>query len=153
MRHQKIGRKLNMNSSHRKAVFRNMSISLIKHEIIKTTLPKAKELRRYIEPLITLAKREADLRNNTSDLNSVEYKSKQVAIRRQAFNYLRNKDAVKKLFEVLAHRYEERPGGYSRILKCGFRNGDCAPMAFIELIGRPEESLINEDDELEVSED
>ena len=138
MRHRKSGRKFNRTSSHRKAMFRNMSASLLKHELIKTTLPKAKELRGFIEPLITLAKREVELRKSTTDHDSVEFKGQVVALRRQAFNYLRNKGAVKKLFEEVAPRYEARPGGYTRVLKCGFRFGDKAPMAFIELVDRPQ---------------
>jgi large subunit ribosomal protein L17 len=119
MRHQKSGRKLNMNSSHRKAMFRNMATSLFKHEIIKTTVPRAKELRKVAEPLITLAK------------------SDSVAHRRQAFNRLRDKEVVGKLFDELGPRYVERPGGYLRILKCGHRPGDKAPMAYVELVDRP----------------
>ena len=119
MRHQKSGRKLNRNSSHRKAMFRNMANSLIEHEIIKTTVPKAKELRRVAEPLITLAK------------------SDSVANRRLAFDRLRDKGTVGKLFSELGPRYVERPGGYLRIMKCGFRTGDKAPMAYVELVGRP----------------
>lgn len=122
MRHQKSGRKLNRNSSHRKAMFRNMAASLFRHELIKTTLPKAKELRRVAEPLITLAKTDG------------------VARRRMAFARLRDKEAVGKLFNEIAPRYKERPGGYTRILKCGFRDGDSAPMAYIELVDRPLES-------------
>lgn len=118
MRHRKSGRQLNRNSSHRKAMFRNMSISLVEHELIKTTLPKAKELRRVIEPLITLAK------------------SDSVANRRLAFSRLNSKEAVGKLFSDLGPRYETRPGGYIRILKCGFRSGDKAPMAYVELVDR-----------------
>lgn len=133
MRHRKSGRKLNRNSSHRKAMFKNMSASLIEFELIKTTLPKAKELRKHIEPLITLAKTDS------------------VASRRLAFSRLRSKEAVKKLFETLGPRYLERPGGYLRILKCGFRPGDKAPMAFVELVDRPIE--IVEDDDLEDDED
>jgi len=143
MRHQKIGRKFGRTSSHRKAMFKNMSASLIKHEIIKTTLPKAKELRRFIEPLITLAKRESQLRKDL-DVNSQVFKEKSVALRRQAFNFLRNKAAVKKLFEEFGIRYLDRNGGYTRVLKCGFRFGDKAPMAFIELVDRPE---VEEEDE------
>ncbi|HHZ70572.1 MAG TPA: 50S ribosomal protein L17 [Methylococcaceae bacterium] len=120
MRHRKTGRKLNRNSSHRKALFSNMVNSLIKHEIIKTTLPKAKELRGFAEPLITLAK------------------SDSVAKRRLAFARLRDKDSVAKLFTELGPRYQERPGGYLRVLKCGFRTGDAAPMAYVELVDRPE---------------
>ncbi|MBU1189610.1 MAG: 50S ribosomal protein L17 [Gammaproteobacteria bacterium] len=119
MRHQKSGRKLNRNSSHRKAMFRNMSASLIKHEVIKTTLPKAKELRRVAEPLITMAKTDG------------------VANRRLAFSRLRDKEAVGKLFVELGPRYATRPGGYLRILKCGHRAGDNAPMALVELVDRP----------------
>jgi large subunit ribosomal protein L17 len=129
MRHSKSGRKLNRNSSHRKAMFRNMANSLFQHEIIKTTVPKAKELRRVAEPLITLAKEDS------------------VAHRRLAFNRLRDKEAVGKLFEELGPRYVERPGGYLRIMKCGYRTGDKAPMAYVELIGRPR--LDDEQDEAE----
>lgn len=120
MRHRKSGRQLNRNSSHRTAMFRNMASSLVKHEIIKTTLPKAKELRRVIEPLITLAKNDS------------------VANRRLAFARTRDKEVVGLLFNVLGPRYNARPGGYTRILKCGFRAGDNAPMAYIELVDRPE---------------
>lgn len=120
MRHQKSGRKLNRNSSHRQAMFRNMVASLIKHELIRTTLPKAKELRRFAEPLITLAKTDS------------------VANRRLAFSRLRDKVAVGKLFIELGPRFRERPGGYLRLLKCGFRAGDSAPMAYVELLDRPE---------------
>ena len=119
MRHRHSGRQLNRNSSHRKAMFKNMTVSLVEHELIKTTLPKAKELRRHIEPLITLAKKDS------------------VANRRLAFNRLRSDEAVGKLFNELGPRYEERPGGYVRILKCGFRTGDKAPMAYVELVDRP----------------
>ncbi|AUD78089.1 50S ribosomal protein L17 [Kangiella profundi] len=119
MRHQKSGRKLNRNSSHRKAMFRNMTASLIEHELIRTTLPKAKELRRVAEPLITLSKTDS------------------VANRRLAFARLRNNAAVAKLFAELGPRYQERPGGYLRILKCGNRPGDNAPMAYVELVDRP----------------
>ncbi len=119
MRHQKSGRRLNRNSSHRKAMFSNMANSLFDHEIIKTTLPKAKELRRVAEPLITMAKKDS------------------VANRRQAFARLRDKAMVGKLFNELGPRYDARPGGYTRILKCGFRSGDAAPMAYIELVDRP----------------
>jgi len=129
MRHSKSGRKLNRNSSHRKAMFRNMANSLFQHEIIKTTVPKAKELRRVAEPLITLAKEDS------------------VAHRRLAFNRLRDKEAVGKLFEELGPRYVERPGGYLRIMKCGYRTGDKAPMAYVELVGRPR--LDDEQDEAE----
>ncbi len=120
MRHMKSGRKLNVTSSHREAMFRNMASSLFQHELIRTTLPKAKELRRVAEPLITLAKVDG------------------VANRRLAFSRLRDKVAVGKLFSEIGPRYRERPGGYLRILKCGFRNGDCAPMAFVELVDRPQ---------------
>ncbi|WP_376689905.1 50S ribosomal protein L17 [Wenzhouxiangella sp. EGI_FJ10409] len=120
MRHRKAGRKLNRTSPHRRAMFRNMTASLIEHELIKTTLPKAKELRRVAEPLITLAKED------------------NVSARRLAFNRLRDRDAVGKLFAELGPRYRERPGGYLRILKCGFRAGDNAPMAYVELVDRPD---------------
>ncbi len=119
MRHRKSGRQLNRNSSHRKAMFQNMANSLFEHEVIKTTLPKAKELRRVAEPLITLAKNDS------------------VANRRLAFSRLRDKVAVGKLFSDLGPRYKERPGGYLRILKCGYRTGDAAPMCFVELVDRP----------------
>jgi len=119
MRHRKSGRQLNRNSSHRKAMFRNMAVSLMQHEMIRTTLPKAKELRRVAEPLITMAK------------------SDSVAKRRLAFSRLRDRSVVTKLFNELGPRYKERPGGYLRILKCGFRPGDKAPMAIVELMGRP----------------
>ena len=122
MRHKKSGRKLNRNSSHRKAMFRNMATSLIKHETIKTTLPKAKELRRVIEPLITTAKEDS------------------VAHRRLAFDRLRDKEAVGKLFVELGPRFKARPGGYLRILKMGFRPGDAAPMAIVQLLDQPEEA-------------
>ena len=120
MRHMKSGRKLNRTSSHREAMFRNMASSLIKHELIRTTLPKAKELRRVAEPLITLAKTDG------------------VANRRLAFSRLRDKQAVGKLFVEIGPRYRERPGGYLRILKYGFRPGDNAPMAYVELVDRPQ---------------
>ena len=126
MRHQKSGRKLNRTSSHRKAMFSNMAASLFRHEIIRTTLPKAKELRRVAEPLITLAKTDG------------------VAHRRLAFARLRDKQAVGKLFTEIGPRYQQRPGGYTRILKCGFRAGDSAPMAYIELVGRPREDAEEE---------
>ena len=125
MRHQKSGRKLNRTSSHREAMFKNMASSLIKHELIRTTLPKAKELRRVAEPLITLAKVDG------------------VANRRLAFSRLRDKEAVGKLFVELGPRYKERPGGYLRILKCGFRPGDNAPMAYVELVGRPQVEAVD----------
>lgn len=119
MRHRKSGRKLNRNSSHRKAMFRNMTTSLIEHELIKTTVPKAKELRRVAEPLITRGKTDS------------------VANRRIAFSRIRDKDAVAKLFNELGPRFANRPGGYVRILKCGLRPGDKAPMAYVELMDRP----------------
>lgn len=146
MRHRKSGRKLNMTSTHRRAMFRNMTASLFKHEIIKTTLPKAKELRKIVEPLITLAKGEAIVRTDSKMLEE-DKKFKIVALRRQAFNAIRNKAAVKKLFEEFGDRYLERSGGYTRILKCGHRFGDSAPMAYIELLDRPEVDL---DDVIEV---
>ena len=120
MRHQKSGRKFSRTSAHRQAMFENMAASLIKHELIKTTLPKAKELRRVAEPLITLSKIDG------------------VSNRRLAFSRLRDKEAVGKLFVELGPRYRERPGGYLRILKCGFRAGDNAPMAYVELVDRPQ---------------
>jgi len=120
MRHRHSGRQLNRNSSHRKAMFRNMTASLVEHELIKTTLPKAKELRRVAEPLITLAKKDS------------------VANRRLAFSRLRDKEAVGKLFAELGPRYDSRPGGYIRIMKCGLRAGDKAPMAYVELVDRPQ---------------
>jgi len=119
MRHRKAGRHLNRTSAHRRAMFRNMAASLFRHERIRTTLPKAKELRRVAEPLITLAKEDT------------------VARRRLAFARLRDKEAVRKLFEELGPRYRERPGGYTRILKMGFRPSDAAPMALVELVDRP----------------
>ncbi|MCL1127146.1 50S ribosomal protein L17 [Shewanella surugensis] len=118
MRHRKSGRQLNRNSSHRQAMFRNMAGSLVRHEVIKTTVAKAKELRRVVEPLITLAK------------------SDSVANRRLAFARTRDAEVVGKLFNELGPRFQERPGGYTRILKCGLRTGDKAPMAYIELVGR-----------------
>ena len=122
MRHGNSNRKLNRTSSHRAAMFRNMTTSLLRHEVIKTTLPKAKELRKFAEPLITLGK--------TATL----------ANRRLAFDRLRDRDIVGKLFGELGPRYLARNGGYLRILKCGFRNGDNAPMALVELVDRPEVS-------------
>lgn len=124
MRHRKSGRQLNRNSSHRQAMFKNMAGSLVKHEVIKTTLPKAKELRRVIEPLITMAKEDS------------------VANRRLAFARTGDKEVVGKLFNELGPRYEARPGGYTRILKCGFRAGDNAPMAYVELVDRPIELAV-----------
>jgi len=120
MRHRYSGRKFSRTSAHRKAMFKNMTASLVEHELIKTTLPKAKELRRVAEPLITLAKKDS------------------VANRRLAFARIRDKDAVRKLFDELGPRFEARPGGYIRILKCGFRAGDKAPMAYVELVDRPQ---------------
>ena len=122
MRHQKAGRKFNRTSAHREAMFRNMAASLIKHGLIKTTLPKAKELRRVAEPLITLGKVDG------------------VANRRLAFSRLRDKEAVGTLFTTLGPRYQARPGGYLRIRKCVFRAGDNAPMAYVELVDRPEQA-------------
>ncbi len=121
MRHRKSGRKLGRNSSHRKAMFRNMAASLLRHETIKTTVPKAKELRRVVEPLITLAKEDG------------------VANRRLAFSRLRDKEVVGKLFNDLGPRFKERPGGYLRILKTGPRTGDAAPMAIVQLVDGPVE--------------
>jgi len=127
MRHRKSGRHLSRTSSHRKAMFQNMAVSLFEHELIKTTLPKAKELRRVAEPLITLAKQDS------------------VANRRLAFARTRSKAAVGKLFQELGVRYADRPGGYLRILKCGFRPGDNAPMAYVELVDRPQGAVAVED--------
>ncbi len=118
MRHRRLSRRFGRMSSHRQAMFRNMASSLIEHEVIETTVPRAKELRRFLEPLITRAKADS------------------VASRRLVFNRLRNDDSVKKLFEKLGPRYQARPGGYMRILKKGFRAGDAAPMAWIELVDR-----------------
>jgi large subunit ribosomal protein L17 len=126
MRHRNSGRQLNRNSSHRQAMFKNMAGSLVKHEVIKTTLPKAKELRRVIEPLITLAKQDS------------------VANRRLAMARTGDKEVVGKLFNELGPRYEARPGGYLRILKCGFRTGDKAPMAYVELVDRPVTEAVEE---------
>ncbi|MCI0668116.1 MAG: 50S ribosomal protein L17 [Methylococcaceae bacterium] len=127
MRHRKSGRQLNRNGSHRKADFKNMAVSLFKHELIKTTLPKAKELRGFAEPFITLAKVDS------------------VAKRRIAFARLRDRATVTKLFNELGPRYKERPGGYLRILKCGHRTGDAAIMAYVELVDRPSKESIQED--------
>lgn len=127
MRHRKTGRQLNRNSSHRKAMFSNMATSLFKHELIRTTLPKAKELRGFAEPLITLSKEDS------------------VAKRRLAFSKLRDREVVTKLFNELGPRYKARPGGYVRVIKCGFRTGDSAPMAYVELVDRPEVDLSDED--------
>lgn len=123
MRHRVSNRKLNRTSSHRKAMLQNMTNSLLKHEVIKTTLPKAKELRKIAEPLITLSKKAT------------------VANRRLAFDRLRDRDIVVKLFDELGPRYQSRNGGYLRILKCGFRDGDNAPMALVELVDRPDTSV------------
>ena len=124
MRHRNSGRQLSRNSSHRKAMFRNMAASLVRHEAIKTTLPKAKELRRVIEPLITMAKHDS------------------ASARRLCFDRVRDRDVVTKLFNELGPRYQKRPGGYLRILKCGVRNGDSAPMAFVELVDRPDQASL-----------
>lgn len=123
MRHRNSGRKLNRNSSHRKAMFKNMAASLFEHEVIRTTLPKAKELRGVVEPLITLGKKDS------------------VANRRLAFSRLGDREAVTKLFNEIAPRSANRPGGYVRVLKCGFRQGDKAPMAIVELVDRPVEEV------------
>jgi len=128
MRHRKSGRKFSRTSAHRKAMFKNMAVSLFEHELIKTTLPKAKELRSYAEPLITLAKEDS------------------VANRRLAFARTRSKEAVGKLFNELGPRYANRPGGYVRIMKCGFRAGDNAPMAYVELVDRPVASAESAED-------
>lgn len=127
MRHRKSGVKLSRTSSHREAMFKNMAASLFKHELIRTTLPKAKELRRVAEPLITLSKVDG------------------VANRRLAFARLRDKQAVGKLFVELGPRFRERQGGYLRILKCGFRAGDNAPMAYVELLDRPATAVAADD--------
>ena len=119
MRHSNSGRSLSRTSAHRKAMIQNMAVSLLRHEVIRTTLPKAKELRRAAEPLITLARTDS------------------VAKRRLAFDRLRDREIVTKLFNELGPRYQERPGGYLRILKCGFRAGDKAPMAIVDLVDRP----------------
>ena len=135
MRHRHSGRQLNRNSLHRTAMFRNMTSSLVEHEIIKTTLVKAKELRSVAEPLITLAKNDS------------------IANRRIAFNRTRNKATVGKLFAELGPRYADRPGGYIRILKCGLRTGDKALMAYVELVDRPASSSDDFDDDIEVAEE
>jgi large subunit ribosomal protein L17 len=127
MRHRQSGRQLNRNSSHRQAMFRNMASSLVKHGVIKTTVAKAKELRRVVEPLITLAKTDS------------------VANRRLAFARTQDKEVVGILFNELGARYQERPGGYTRILKCGFRTGDKAPMAYVELVDRPAADVVAEE--------
>ena len=131
MRHRKSGKQLNRNASHRKAMFKNMTCSLVEHEVIKTTVPKAKELRRFAEPLITLAKEDS------------------VANRRLAFERVGSKAVVGKLFSDLGPRFQDRPGGYTRILKAGFRAGDAAPMAYIELVDR----VISEDEDLDEMEE
>jgi len=122
MRHRMSGRKLNRTKAHRRALFANLAVSLITHEQIKTTLPKAKDLRRVADKMVSLGKKGS------------------LSARRQALAYLRDEDAVKKLFDTLADRYKERPGGYTRVLKAGFRYGDAAPMAFIELVDRDEDA-------------
>ena len=127
MRHRKSGRKLNMTSAHRKAMFKNMSVSLIQHEEIRTTLPKAKELRRHVEPLITMAK------------------TPTVANRRLAFSRLRDRDMVSKLFDDLGVHFKDRPGGYLRILKCGYRPGDKAPMAIVQMVSREKVNAESDD--------
>ncbi len=129
MRHRKSGRKFNRNSSHRKAMFSNMATSLLKHELIKTTLPKAKELRKVVEPLITRAKIDS------------------VSNRRRVFSKIRDNEITAKLFTEIGPRYAERPGGYIRILKCGFRTGDKAPMAYVELVDRPIPEVVEDDDD------
>lgn len=128
MRHRNGLRKLNRTSSHRQAMFRNMANSLLRHELIKTTLPKAKELRRVVEPMITLGKKPS------------------LANRRLAFDRLRDRDMVVKLFDELGPRYTARNGGYLRILKCGFRDGDNAPMAYVELLDRPDVEAVEVDE-------
>ena len=128
MRHRQSGRPLGRNSSHRRAMFRNMSTSLLKHESIKTTVPKAKELRRVVEPLITLAKKDG------------------VAQRRRAFDRLRDKEIVGKLFTEIGPRYKDRPGGYLRILKMGHRAGDAAPMALVQLVGGSADPSVDDSD-------
>ena len=133
MRHLKTGRKFGRNSATRSALFKNLSISLIEHEVIKTTLPKAKELRGFLEPLITLSKVDS------------------VSNRRRAFSILRNKSAVGKLFSDLGPRFKERPGGYLRIIKMGYRPGDSAPIALIEMVAKNEDSSLEEEVESEQS--
>lgn len=131
MRHRKSGRSLSRTSGHRRAMFRNMSASLLRHELIRTTVPKAKELRRVVEPLITLGKQDS------------------LARRRLAFSRLRDRELVTKLFGELGPRYQERPGGYLRILKCGYRAGDKAPMAIVELVDRPVQDDVDADEDHE----
>lgn len=126
MRHRNSGRQLNLNSSHRKSMLRSMAASILSHEVIRTTVPRAKELRRVVEPLITLAK------------------SDTLAGRRLAFSRVRNRSVVTKLFDELGPRYKQRPGGYLRIMRCGFRAGDSAPMAIVELVDRPIDEQSNE---------
>lgn len=126
MRHRNSGRQLSRNSSHRAAMFKNMAAALLRHEVIETTLPKAKDLRRVVEPLITLAK--------------VDNVSK----RRLAYARIHDREMVTKLFNEIAPRYKARPGGYLRILKCGFRAGDTAPMALVELVDRPQPEAVKE---------
>lgn len=135
MRHRQSGRQLNRNSSHRQAMFRNMTSSLVEHEIIKTTLAKAKELRSYAEPLITLAKEDS------------------VANRRLAFSRVQDKATVGKLFSELGPRYQERPGGYLRVIKCGLRSGDKAPMAYVELVDRPAADFDDYDDDTDAADE
>lgn len=134
MRHRHGLRKLNRTSSHRLAMLRNMSVSLLRHELIKTTLPKAKELRKVVEPLITLGKKDS------------------LANRRLAFSRLRDRDIVTKLFNELGPRYTTRPGGYMRVLKFGFRDGDNAPMALVELVDRPEVEEVPTESEIAAAE-
>ena len=134
MKHRLKGKKLNRTSSHRKALFKNMATSLLKHEIIRTTLPKAKELRKFAEPLITLG-RDSSVHNQ-----------------RLAFSRLRDREIVVKLFGEIGPRYSKRNGGYTRILKCGFRKGDNAPMAYIELVDRPIETSVEESKEVKANE-
>jgi large subunit ribosomal protein L17 len=135
MRHRKSGRQLGRNSTHRKAMFNNMATSLIRHELIKTTVPKAKELRRIVEPMITRSKVD------------------NVANRRIIFSKIRDNEITAKFFTEIGPRYAQRPGGYIRILKCGFRDGDQAPMAYVELVDRPIVEDIDDDDVEETSED
>ena len=134
MRHRKSGRKFNRNSSHRNAMFKNMATSLLRHELIRTTLPKAKELRGVVEPMITCAKVDS------------------VANRRLIFAKTRDNEITAKLFTEIGPRYLERPGGYIRILKCGFRTGDKAPMAYVELVDRPIPEVVEEDEVVDTEE-
>ncbi len=142
MRHRKSGRHLGRTSSHREAMYRNMAMSLFEHEVIKTTLPKAKELRRVVEPLITLAK-EDSVANRRLAYSRLPYATR-VYTKDGEFEKDGKVDVVKKLFNELGPRYSERPGGYVRILKAGFRAGDNAPMAYVELVDRP---VVEDDDE------